>query len=407
MNRFFFNIFLCACIFNTSLIAQEPGKTAFNGYLSGMPQIAWTNTSFDTLSVFERQNQYLLHNRLNFHWYPSDKITGTIQFRNQLMYGDFLNLDEIEEGFVTENYYLPLTFQQRFGNAGLLSLSADRAWLQYTHNNLEVKLGRQRINWGQTFVWNPNDIFNAYNFFDFDYVERPGADALRTIYYPNYTSTIEIAAKLDSAANVTAAGLYRFNTRGMDIQFLGGYYSQPTALKSDKSSDADITGGIGITGDFKGLSIRTEATYMHPTKESANQQELFLWSLGLDYSFSSELYLSGEFYYSSWVLRALGKGAFGIAGAPLTVKNLAFAKYNGFLQGSYPITPIFKITLSGMIFTDEVLTGYFIGPYLDYSILDNLDLAIYFQFFNYKMDDFGGELVGKTSFAFLRFKWSF
>lgn len=392
-----------------SSYSQDSGsKFTFSGYLSGMPQMAWTTTSYDTISNSEQSNQYLLHNRLNINWYPSDKLIGSVQFRNQLMYGDFTKDAGYKTGFETESYFLPLTYHLTYGDAGLLSLSADRAWLQYTQNKLEVKVGRQRINWGQTFVWNPNDIFNAYNFFDFDYVERPGADAVRAIYYPNYTSTIEIAAKLDSAANVTAAGLYRFNTHGVDIQFIGGYYSQPTTMHgTTKTIDTDIVGGMGVTGDYKGVSIRTEATYMQPTSESANQEDLFLWSIGLDYSFANELYASGEFFYSSNVELNAGSSVLDMYSGPLTVKNLAFAKYNGFMQLSYPITPLLKTTLSGMYYGDDVMNGYFIGPYIDYSIMDNLDLSLYFQYFKVKYEIFGGELDSQTSFAFLRLKWSF
>ena len=50
--------------------------------------------------------------------------------------------------------------------------------------------GRQRINWGQTFVWNVNDVFNAYSYFDFDYKERPGRmlfvfNSIRIILLPS------------------------------------------------------------------------------------------------------------------------------------------------------------------------------------------------------------------------------
>lgn len=387
--------------------AQSPSKCNFNGYLSGMPQYAWSTVNADTFTYFERQSQYLLHNRLNFDWYPNDKITGTIQFRNQLMYGDFTKDANFEDGFQTEGYFLPLTYLQNFSDAGLLSISTDRAWLQYTHNNLEVKLGRQRINWGQTFVWNPNDIFNAYNFFDFDYVERPGVDAARVILYPNFTSTIDLAVKVDSGKNVTAAGLYRFNKWGSDFQFIGGYYSQPSSVASANKSESDWVGGIGVTSDVKGLSLRTEATYMYPTEESVNQKELFLWSLGLDYSFKNELYISSEFFYSSRVELSGGGSVLDLYSGPLTVKNIAFAQYNGFLQASYPITPLFKASISGMVFFDENTSGYFFGPYLDYSLIDNLDLSLYFQFFNFESSFLGTEFESKTSFAFLRVKWSF
>ena len=398
---------LLLLLFSFQLQAQNDRKVSFNGYLSGMPQVSWTNLSFDSLSSFDRAEQTLLHNRLNFYWYPSEKFTASLQFRNQLMYGDFIQDGHYTSGLKTESYFLPLTYWQTFGNTGLLSLSADRAWLQYTHNNLELTLGRQRINWGQTFVWNPNDIFNAYNFFDFDYAERPGADAVRAIYYPSFTSTIEIAAKLDSAANVTAAGMYRVNAMGTDFQVIGGYYSQSTTAGFTNKKESDIVMGGAVTRDVRGISIRTEGTYMLPTEESDNQNDLVLWSVGLDYSFTNELFLSGEFFYSSRVALDAGGSIFDLFSGPLTVKNLAFAKYSSFLQGSYPITPIFNVTLSGMVFSDDIVTGYFAGPYMDYSLKDNLDLGLYFQFFDFRYKLSNAELRTTTSFAYLRLKWSF
>ncbi len=409
-NTFFIFIVL---IFGSiqSLNAQDQKNYTIDGYLTAMPQMSWTTINIDTISQFERSNQQMLHNRLNFHWYSSGNITASVQLRNQLLWGDYvrdgIDNNTYENGFKTESYFLPLTYMYTFADAGLLSLSADRFWLQYTHNNFEIKVGRQRINWGQTFVWNPNDIFNAYNFFDFDYAERPGADAVRAILYPNYTSTIEIAAKLDSAANPTVAGLFRFNAKGIDFQFIGGYYSQPATVTSKYDKDADWTGGMAVTGDYAGISLRTEATYMAPAKESANQDDLLLWSTGLDYSFSNDLFVSTEFLYSSRTNLSIGSSLYELYSGPLTVKNMAFAKYSGFLQGSYPITPLFNVTMSGMIYTDEDLSGYFIGPYLDYSLKDNLDLGLYFQFFSFKTEILTYEVTSNTSFAFLRLQWSF
>jgi len=59
------------------------------------------------------------------------------------------------------------------GSSYFLNITADRFWLDYHQQGLDLRLGRQRINWGQTFVWNANDVFNSYSFFDFDYEERP------------------------------------------------------------------------------------------------------------------------------------------------------------------------------------------------------------------------------------------
>ena len=99
----------------------------------------------------------------------------------------------------------------------LFNTTIDRLWLDLHYNKFQVTIGRQRINWGQTFVWNPNDIFNAYSFFDFDYVERPGSDAVRLQYFPSSSSAAELAVKVDDENDITAAGLYRFNRWGYDI----------------------------------------------------------------------------------------------------------------------------------------------------------------------------------------------
>ena len=77
----------------------------------------------------------------------------------------------------------------------VLSVIADRFYYQFAAEKLELRLGRQRINWGINTTWNPNDIFNSYNIYDFDYEEREGSDAIRLKYFPNYQSSLDLAYK--------------------------------------------------------------------------------------------------------------------------------------------------------------------------------------------------------------------
>ena len=72
----------------------------------------------------------------------------------------------------------------------------DRLYAEYTYKNFEAKVGRQRINWGINMAFNPNDIFNAFSYFDFDYEERPGSDAILLKYYTGIASSIEVAGKM-------------------------------------------------------------------------------------------------------------------------------------------------------------------------------------------------------------------
>ena len=76
-----------------------------------------------------------------------------------------------------DNGYLDLTEKISSGNSYLLYTNIDRLNLSYTFNKLEIQIGRQRVNWGISSVWTPNDIFNSSSFINFDYAEKPGSDA--------------------------------------------------------------------------------------------------------------------------------------------------------------------------------------------------------------------------------------
>ena len=88
-----------------------------------------------------------------------------------------------------------------------------RFFLQWEKNDWNIRIGRQRVNWGIQNFWNPHDLFNQTNFFDFDYIEKPGSDAIRVQYYPNSNQSLEFALNED-----IQGGLYRFNKFKYDFQ---------------------------------------------------------------------------------------------------------------------------------------------------------------------------------------------
>jgi hypothetical protein len=192
----------------------EAGWLDVNGYVSAMPSAFW-QVSKDT-NFWQHQNVW--HSRMNFYGYHGSAFSTSVQIRTQLIEGDYIEQGPYKNGFRTEGYWLPLSYFYKAGDNFLIYSMIDRAWVQYTHNNLDVKVGRQRINWGQTLVWNPNDMFNSYNFFDFDYEEKPGSDGIRLQYYTGMMESFEMAFKTDSADNISAAMMYKFNTWEYDIQ---------------------------------------------------------------------------------------------------------------------------------------------------------------------------------------------
>lgn len=205
--------------FNVNNIAgQEKEKpVTLKGYVTTLQ-----NAMFDSLSGPVSYNN-ILHNRLNFRGYINNHIILGIELRNRLFTGDLARTGDFYSDITgRDNGWFDMSWNVIKENSFFLNTTVDRLWIALKLGKLEITTGRQRINWGQAIVWNPNDIFNAYAFFDFDYVERPGSDALRFQYFTSSSSIVELAVKADSEDRVTAAGLIRFNRWGYDIQFLGG-----------------------------------------------------------------------------------------------------------------------------------------------------------------------------------------
>ena len=244
--------------------ANGQDKLSMDGYISDMQTVykiedrwLWENTFMD---------------RFNFHVYPTSWLRGSIQFRSRIITGNTLRkIPGYTEVLKSDPGYVDMTFVSS-GNLGdsagyALATTIDRLWLQFSFGNLEIIAGRQRINWGQTFVWNPNDIFNSYSYFEVDYPERPGSDALRLQYYTGNASAIELAAKIDSANRVTAAGYFRFNTLGYDIQLIGGMYQEE-----------DLMLGAGWSGNMGPSAFRGEMSYFRDLDNFSDTTGYFMAS---------------------------------------------------------------------------------------------------------------------------------
>jgi hypothetical protein len=94
--------------------------------------------------------------------------------------------------------YHPCNFADysRYKGLWIGHTNINRLYLDWRKNNWQVRMGRQRINWGVNLVSNPNDLFNTYSFFDFDYTERPGADALRVKHFLEDMWRVQAAVSL-------------------------------------------------------------------------------------------------------------------------------------------------------------------------------------------------------------------
>ncbi|MCJ7448104.1 MAG: hypothetical protein MUO72_10445 [Bacteroidales bacterium] len=366
-----------------TLFPQDKKSISLSGYLTTMQSIMFDSLSGPFL------NENLLHNRLNFKGYINNNITFSAEFRNRLFTGDMVrSYPGYAEMIGTDEGWIDMSWNIMDKNSFFFNTTIDRLWLDLSYEKFQVRLGRQRINWGQTFVWNPNDIFNAYSFFDFDYVERPGSDAVRLQYYPTPSSAIEVAVKADSDDDITAAGLYRFNKWGYDIQFLAGY-----------SNSSDIIAGTGWSGSIGSLSFRGEGTWFHPLESYSDTTGTIIITAGIDKIFKDNSMLQFQLMYCNDPLEL--NNFTNLYSGNLSAKDLAFSEFSAFGQFTWAVTPLLNIGISAIWFPD--LDGYFAGPTLDYSLAENIDFSLIWQHFSSVM---GGER-SKINLAFLRLKYSF
>jgi hypothetical protein len=381
-------------MFNSMVLdAQtELKKWELNGYVSNLQ-----SAMFEEIDSSRWNTENTIHNRLNFFWYPSKQIKLSLQARNRLIYGDFVeSFPGYKEMIDSDDGFLDLSENILDGQSYILNATLDRAYLQITQGDFEATIGRQRINWGQTFVWNPNDIFNTYSFFDVDYPERPGSDAVRLQYYTGYTSSVEISGKINHNEKLTLAGLWRFSKWDYDLQMLGGIMNEQ-----------DYIGGIGWSGYIKNASFRGEAIYAHPMDNPGDTTGVFVVSVGGDYTFANSLFIQVEALYNQLPGNSTIRGFESFYYQPLSAKRLSFTEYNFFVQASYPVTPLFNASLSGIYYPKYA--GYFIGPNLTYSLTQNLKTSFIIQSFSGEFEQPGLQEKERRSVTmpYLRFKWSF
>ena len=321
--------------------------------------------------------------------FPTKTFTFHADLRSRIFFGDIVRSNPDYADLVNDanNDVLDLSVVLLDRNNFVIHSMLDRFYMEYVKNNWEIRLGRQRVNWGINTVWNPNDIFNAFAFTDFDYEERPGSDALRVKYYTGFASSIEIAVKaFDDFDEAVIAGLWKFNKWNYDFQVLTGLVGRDLAL------------GGGWAGNIKNASFKGEFTYFLPLEEEG--EEAFAMTLGYDYSFSNSLYLSTGYLYNSL---GTNTGSIGnLFSFQLSAKNLYPYKHATFLQLGYPISPLISSGVA-IIYSPVEAHALFFNPTLTYSITENWDM------------DFVGQLVfnddgGYTSpiqALFFRLKYSY
>lgn len=380
-------IFFISMSFPPVLGQKEKGST-----LSAKGYVKFLQTGLIPSTGGEHLYNNLIHNRLIFKWFPSYQINAGFEMRNRFFYGDFVkkipgysNLIDMNKGYIDASGILVKD------SSYILHSAIDRAYLDMIFGKFQIRAGRQRVNWSQNLVWNPNDVFNAYSFFDFDYEERPGVDAIRVQYYPGMTSSAEIVYEIgNNIENTSLAGLYRFNSASFDYQFLGGYVKDDWVL------------GTGWSGNIGGAAFRGELTWFYSTNDTLSQRSNFVGAVSGDYTFTNKLYLHLAVLYNNNGSVAKAPFSQNLFFTNLSAKNLTPARTEFLAQLTYPVTPLVNSGLSTIV--NPFDHSFYIGPSISISLMNNLELFISGQFFSGPDGTQYGDI---GNLLYWRIKWSF
>jgi hypothetical protein len=363
----------------------------YNGYVKYL----FSNSKYPNAS--ERYSDHLIHARLNTRWYPSSSLTGALELRFRAYYGEIVEntpnfLDMIKTRF--EFADLGKAIWNEKSSVGYLEI--DRLWFDWVKNDFEATIGRQRIAWGTSWVWNPIDIFNPLSILDFDYEERPAVDALRMQYYTGAVSKVEFAfAPAKNKKDIIAAGLVSVNKWNYDFNFIGG-------VKKER-----WLAGAGWVGDIEGAGFRGELLVSKGKEVSlpfsnetfGTNDPIYSFVLSADYTFPNSFYIHTEVLHNNigvedqtslYQQQALDLGL------------LTPARWSLYQEFAYDITPLMRGTIFGLFNPDD--KSFVIVPSVSYSVVTNLDLLLLGMFFDgnpiTEFGDYGSNL-------FIRLKYSF
>lgn len=359
---------------------QDRSKWEIKGYIKGM--------MMSTLDPYQgdRLLSEFVQTRVRNEFTFSQHVSMRMDTRLTLYGGDFVRrYPMVYEIIDKDPGIVDLTLGNEFLYQYHTVLNVDRLLMDLDFNKWNLTIGRQRINWGINTLWNPNDVFNAYDFFDFDYEERPGRDAVRFQYATGSMSFLELAMAHEEGYDPSAAFLYRFNRKGYDLQMLVG------------KTRGNWLGGIGWAGNISDLGFKGEIRFTN-FNDDPQWENGIVASFGIDRTFEPGWYVGLNSFYNGEA-----KNPFVKLGQSSDSNT---SNFTGGSALSYQRAMALQVSRqfnmkwnSGFILLYADGRQWVAMPSLGYSLAEDLEASLTGMGFYGK--------VPQQSNVFLRLKWSF
>ena len=357
----FISLVVCLCLHGVSFGQDSTKASPFQ--LGGYVKFLETGT-FDQVNKTQ-SNTHLIHNRLRMKWSIGHKLYLQTEVRNRIFWGSSVQQNPFFADYLRNaNEWLNLSSPWIRQSDLVAHTTIDRLFFDYKYKQLSMRIGRQRINWGIASIWNPNDLFNAFNFLDVDYEERPGSDALKAQYHLENMSSFDFVYAQTGINSSIYAGKYFFNAKGFDVQIIAGNYK------------GGGTFGLGLAGNWGDAGLKAEA--QHYVEKPGLLLPQTNVTVGIDYMMSKGWYINGGYLYNSLgISEPIGNWNF--VDFRLSSKNLMPTKHNYLISVSKQLNPLSSLSLT-TIYAPQ--TNLLIAvPTLTYSAANNIELNMFWQSF--------------------------
>lgn len=368
-------IFLSLLIAIPSAI-QAQSNFSQQGYISNISSYTFNNEFLQSIGAPSSQADQQLQIRLNNKYYYNNHFSAKLDFRNRIFSGH--RWQTYSEQITSNTKGDKLSFYSIQTASFALHHHIDRLFIEWEKEKINIRVGRQRVNWGIQNFWNPHDLFNQSNFFDFDYPEKPGSDLIRVQYFQKIDRDIELAINNDIQAI-----LYKFNYTNYDIQFIAANYFE------------DYVAGIGWAGQIKNMGFKGELSKFISRTTSKNT---YAAGVNIDYSFKSSLYLSAGYLYNNNAKQL----SLDFVTFRSSAKSPMPFKHNYLFQASYSPHPLVQLGTS--IIHGAKFKFVYLSPQLSYSLFESMDVSINYHSYWGEMFEKLEEL-NKT--LYIRLQWNF
>ncbi|ODV10049.1 MAG: hypothetical protein ABT20_09180 [Rubrivivax sp. SCN 70-15] len=351
----------------------------FGGYVKN--RLAHSHTVYP---AGERYTEDFNRLRLELRGRPWPGVAIEVQYDNEIVLGSYLDTQQFQ---VQKNLPRPTYWDAQATYADTRDLYGEhllhRAAVTWSGDNVDVRIGRQRIAWGTGRFFSALDRLNPFSPTSLERAERPGVDALLVEFRPGALSRASaVVAPQRAAGGSTRVLRWHANAGAADYSLMAGRF------RGEEVAGADLATQVGSAGLRAELAAIRTAGRLH-------ERAL----VGMDQAFAGGLTLGAEIYLDGTGAARSSDYDFAalFAGERQTVGRRYLGAYAG-----YEITPLLKLNVD-LIFNLRDRSRY-LAPSLTWSLRPNLEAVLGTQWFAGRA---GSEYGAFKDLYFVQLQWYF